>query len=229
MTDPGKFVVYEKRRWLVLSLYSIRFTSPLETPVNPPSSRSGPGRAGDSPKKIRQAAERVSQSAREGGFTLDPGDWAKLAAEVAHVFTDVSGETAAAIAGKSLVVIPFAPPSAETPGGKFAHATFLSLYGRLSLDRRGEVAVVPPLRTEPVPAVLLARGRALNASFVLAASPVADNEAATLDVRLFSVADAAMTWSASFPIKAADASDVAARIAEAVLARVPRKEPRRPK
>ncbi len=213
--------------WLVATLFSTRCSRPSETPAAPPLARTESRRDDDTPKKKRPAAERRVQTPQESAATLDRGELAKLATEIAHVFKDgVSDNTAV---GKPLVVIPFAPPTADTPGGKFAHAVFLSLYGRLSLDRRGEVSVVAPPRGEPGPAVLLARAKALHASFVLAASPVVEGEEAALTIKLFSVADSTVTWTESFPIKGADDTAVAEKIAAQVLERVPRKETRRQK
>lgn len=216
--------------WIVLTLISpMRCSRPTEPPsASPPRTGQGPGRGGgEGQKKLRQAVERATDAGREGGFAIKNLDVGKLAAEVAHVFGEGFRDTAAT--GKTLVIIPFAPPSAETPGGKFAHGVFLSLYGRLSLERRNDVAVVPPIRGDPIPAVLIARAAALGASFVLAASPVAEGENPILRVRLFSVADSAIKWTESFPIKDADDTAVAEKIATQVLEQLPRKEPRRPK
>lgn len=215
--------------WLVITLFSIRCSRPVEISSPPAPPRPASSRGGDIPKKLRPIAERLSQSARDGSLAFETGELTRLATEIAQVFADNPTEASPAHFGRTLVVIPFAPPTAESSGGKFAHATFLSLYGRISIDRRGDVGVVPPLRTEPLPAVLLARGRAVNAAFVLAARPVADAADAALEVQLFSVADAKVTWTESFPLQGADATTVAEKIAAAVLERVPRKELRRPK
>jgi TolB-like protein len=214
--------------WLVVTLFSTRCSRSNEPPAIASPSRTAPVHSsGEGQKKIRQGVERAASAAREGGFTLEKADLGRIAAEIAHVFGDGFIETSAA--GKTIVIIPFAPPSAETPGGKFAHGVFLSLYGRLSLARRNEIGVVSPLRAEPIPEVLLARATALGASFVLAASPVAEGEDAALNVKLFSVADSAVAWTESFPIKGADSTAVAETIAAQVFERLPRKEPRRPK
>jgi TolB-like protein len=178
---------------------------------------------------MRQALERAAASSRrEGAITIEGAELGKLAAEVAEVFGEGYSDHQAA-AGKPLVVIPFAAPDAATPGAKFAHEVFLSLFGRLSLDRRGEVGVVSPLRSEPVPAVLLARANTLGAKFILAASPVAEGDEAILTVKLFSVAESAVIWTESFPIKGASDAEVAGKIAAAVMERVPRKETHRKK
>ena len=50
-----------------------------------------------------------------------------------------------------------------------------------------------------------------------------------MNVKLYSVAESAVTWTESFPIKDADDTAVAEKIAAQVLERVPRTEPRRQK
>jgi TolB-like protein len=214
--------------WLILSLFSPTCTRSSDSPPSPRSPHPTSAKPGEGSKKVRQAVERAAQSARESGFTLEKGDLAKIASEIAHVFRD--GATDGSVVGKPLVVVPFSRPNDETPAGKFAHSVFLSLYGRLSLERRSEVSVVPPVRGEPGPTALLARAAALGASFVLAADTVsASDAAATLTVNLFSAAEGRAVWCESFALNGADESAVAEKIATQVLERIPRKEPRRPK
>ncbi len=214
--------------WLVLSMGAIRCSRPSDST---PSQRSGAGRGagtGEGQKKMRQAIERAAQAEREGaGFSVQSLDVGRIATELAHVFGD--GFKDAAALGKTLVIVPFARPNAERAGDKFAHNVFLSLYGRLALDRRNEISVVPPLRAPPSADALQTRATALGASFLLAADPVPDGAAATLTVKLFSAAEGRVVWSESYPILGADSAAIAEKIGAQVAEHVPRKEPRRGK
>ena len=50
-----------------------------------------------------------------------------------------TGFAEAPAAGKSLVIVPFGPPTTDDPGDAFAHGVFISLYGRISLEHRTDV------------------------------------------------------------------------------------------
>lgn len=217
--------------WLVLSLGAMRCSRPSDSGSGPPSPRNAPSRGpggGEGQKKLRQALERAAQTEREGGgFSIQSLDVGRIAGELAHVFGEGYKETAAA--GKSLVIVPFARPNADRAGDKFAHNVFLSLYGRLALERRNEISVVPPLRTPPTTDVLQTRAAALNASFLLAADPVPDGADAALTIKLFSAADSKIVWTEAFPILGADSAVVAEKISTHIGEHVPRKDPRRPK
>jgi TolB-like protein len=216
--------------WILLSvLSSLRCSrTPDPAPAQPPgrTGQSRPG-GGEGQKKMRQAIERATQGENTGRPAIEKMDFARIATEVAHVFGEGFKETAGA--GKPLIVIPFSRPNDDSPGGKFAHAVFLSLYGRLSLERRNEVNVVAPVRGEPPPAMLHARATALGANFVLTATITGEGETTALKVRLYSATENAVAWTESFPVKDADETAIAEKIAAQVLERIPRKEPRRPK
>jgi TolB-like protein len=89
--------------------------------------------------------------------------------------------------------------------------------------------VVAPLRGELLPAALLARATTAGANFVLAGHLSGEGEDAVLQVKLFGASESQFVWSESFPVRGADDTSVAERIATQVLDKVPRKEPRRPK
>ncbi len=210
--------------WIVLTLFSMRCSRPDTSP-----SRPTPGRSAENLKKMRQVADRISQDAREAGVTIDASDLSKFASEIAQVFKD--GVSDAPAAGKTLVVVPFSLLSDTTPEGKFAQAVFLAFYGRVSLNRHGDTGVVPPRRqgAEPSAEALLARAKALNAGFMLAASVGGEGAEAALRVRLFSVATSELSWGKSYPIRDANPTEVAELIANEVIERVPRQELRRGK
>jgi hypothetical protein len=215
--------------WLVLSVGAFRCSRPSDSGSSSPRSTQGRGAGGgEGQKKLRSAIERATQTDREGGgFALQSLDVGRIASELSHVFGE--GFKEAAAAGKSLVIVSFARPNAERAGDKFAHNVFLSLYGRLALERRNEISVVPPLRAEASLEALQARAATLKTSFLLLADPVPDGADARITVKLFSTADAKIVWTESFPVLGSDSAAVAETISEQVSQRIPRKEPRRPK
>jgi hypothetical protein len=215
--------------WLVITLFSIKCSNDRTNAGDrpPPPQRPPPGRVGpEGQKKMRNLVERISQSARDGKFTNDPEEVAKIVGDLARGFSDGFSETAAT--GKSLVVVPFGPPTAEDPGDKFAHAVFISLYGRLALERRTDVGVSAPPKSELGDPALIARGKRLNAPFVLTAK-ASDAAPFVLTVRLLNVADGAVTWTGTYPVDGSDATAVAETIVELILPHLPKKEPRAPK
>ena len=126
------------------------------------------------------------------------------------------------------MVVPFGPPTDDDPGDKFAHAVFISLYGRIALERRTDVGVTAPPKAELGDAALIARGRRLNSTFVLAAK-CSDAPPYVLTARLLNVADGAVTWTDAYPMEGNDASTVAEKIAEQVFPHLPKREPRKEK
>lgn len=212
--------------WLVLTLFSIRCSNvrtnvaerPRSGEARPPPPNRPPA---DTQKKMRGLVERVTQSAREGKFNGDPEEISRLVGDLARGFADGFNETAAA--GKSLVVVPFGPPTAIDSGDKFAHAVFVSLYGRIALERRTDVGVSGASKAELNDAAILARGRRLNALFVLAASP-SPRPPYTLFARLFKVEDGTVVWTETYPVDDNDATAVAEQIHDKIFEHVPKKE-----
>ncbi|MSU51303.1 MAG: toll/interleukin-1 receptor domain-containing protein [Opitutus sp.] len=225
--------------WLVFTLFSFRTSrvrekdTPPREPVPPPVSETTvpPGasvRTGDVPKKTRRAAtDTNAATSRIAGFNVDPAELARLRNEIAQVFGEnfKDGVTV----GKPLMVVPFASPTAADPTGKFAYAVFLALYGRLSLDHRGEVAVTAPVRGETAQATLLTRARHFGSTYVINASPVSEGGESALTVRLLAVADGSVTWTETFSVAHADPIEVAGKIAGHVQRLTPKREPRKPK
>jgi TolB-like protein len=211
--------------WIILMLFSTVQCTRVEERPNSAGSRGGAARPPGEGKRTRNAA---AVQKREAAATPADGlDLGRLASEIAHVFGE--GFSDGPPTGKPLVVIPFSRPNDESPGGKFAHSVFLSLYGRLVLERRSDVSVVAPLRGEPSPAVLQARAAALGAGLVLAASVQGEGERQALTARLYSAADSKVIWTQSFPLRSSDDDEVAARIAAKALEQLPAKAQRQRK
>ncbi|MBI5771547.1 MAG: toll/interleukin-1 receptor domain-containing protein [Verrucomicrobia bacterium] len=216
--------------WLVLTLFSIKCSNVRTNVSERPRAgeqRPPPGRPpSDGPKKMRNLIERISQSARDGKFTGDPEEFAKFVGDLARGFDEGFNEAAAA--GKSLVIVPFGPPDASDPGDKFAHAVFISLYGRIALERRSDVGVAAPPKGELDDAALIARGQRLGATFVLTARATAAAPY-TLTVRLLKVADGTAAWTETYPVDDNDATNVAEQLAAKLREHLPRKEPHKEK
>lgn len=209
--------------WLVLTMFSIRCSNPrASVSERPPPSRLPP----DGQKRMRNLVERVAQSSRDGQTVTDPEEVSRLLGDLARGFAEGFSDSAAS--GKSLVVVPFGPPSAVDPVDRFAHAVFISLFGRISLDKRADIGLASPPKGELDDAALLARGKRLNAAFVLAAQP-SSKPPATLLVRLLKVDDGSVAWSSTYPVDDNDSSAVAEQIHDKIFEHVPRKarEPRR--
>ena len=208
--------------WIILMLFSTVQCTRVDDRQAAGNARGGAARAPGEGKRARNAA--AVQKREAAAAPADGLDLGRLASEIAHVFGE--GFSDGPPTGKPLVVIPFSRPNDESSGGKFAHSVFLSLYGRLVLERRSEVSVVAPLRGEPSPAVLQARAAALGAGLVLAASVQGEGDRQALTARLYSAADAKVVWTQSFPLRSSDDDDVAERIAAKALELLPAKAPR---
>ncbi|MFM9079155.1 MAG: hypothetical protein ACKOTE_03285 [Opitutaceae bacterium] len=210
--------------WFILLLFSTVQCSRIEDRSAPAGGRGGANRTSAEGKRNRTPAA----AKREGAATSTEGlDLGRLASEIAHVFGE--GFSDGPPTGKPLVVIPFSRPNDESPGGKFAHSVFLSLYGRLVLERRSDVSVIAPPKGEPSPAVLQARAATLGAALVLAAGVEGEGDRRALTARLYSAADSRVVWTRSFPIKSSNDDEVAEAIANRTLEQLPPKAPRQRK
>jgi TolB-like protein len=226
--------------WLVLLLFSVPRCSTGSGARNnerdtagarpaPPSRPPPDGqkfRPGGDPKKMRAFVERITQTARDGKITGDPDEIARLAGELTRGFSEGFNEVAAT--GKSLVVVPFGPPTADDPGDRFAHAVFISLYGRIALERRTDVGVAAHPKSEVNDEALIARGRRLNSAFVLAANPTSQPPY-LLQVRLLKVANGTVAWTDTYPVDDNDATNVAEQIHEKIFEHIPKLEPKEKK
>ena len=70
----------------------------------------------------------------------------------------------------ALLAIPFGAAEGDAEGAKVADATFVSLYGRLSISHRGQVgAGKGPLASRDI-AAAAERGRAVHSAYVISGS-----------------------------------------------------------
>ena len=206
--------------WLVISFLS-RCGSGNVTVGNRERSQPTAAEKAEAEKAIKATVEKFVQAAganHPNGKSADLANFgAQLARDLAIGLKDVDA------GGKTLVLIPFAPPTADDPAAKFARAIFTSLYGRLVLAHPDEVGA----SAEPLPAAtddaLVARGKKLGSEFVVAAALNGAGDQRELNVRLLGVDDGRVKWTGSFPTGGADPTTVAEKIADGVLAAWPKK------
>lgn len=167
-----------------------------------------------------------------------------LPAGLAEFGNEVAKRLAAEIrnseaADKQIVAVPFHSGITDPAEAKFLTDVFMPLWGRLSIERAGETALISTPLPAPTNEALAALGKKLDATFVLGArlvrtsppatpatteaAPAAPVTEATLEVVLVRGEDGNVAWSQSFPVRDSDPAAVGNRIADAVLHAAPAK------
>jgi TolB-like protein len=211
--------------WAIVTLFATRCSNSNihigDEPAQPPQQQRPPPPRSDKQKAARANIEKMVRGPNGERRNLSGVDLAKLGAEIARSIA--AGERDGA--GKPLVVIPFGSATADDAAEKFASNVFASLYGQLVLTRADEVA----LSAEPLAATadpdLVARGRKLEAEFVLSAAVSGEGADRALAVRLLQVSDGTVKWTESYPLAGAEPTAVAEKIAAAVIRTLPAKKP----
>jgi hypothetical protein len=165
-------------------------------------------------EQIRKALATAKDAAGEA----KSGDAADIVQQFARGLAVGLRESDAA--DKRLVAVPFAGVADE---GKFPAAVFTPLYGRLAVERTGEVGVSSAALPAATDEALAARGRELDATFILGGHVEPSATGEELVVRLIHVEDAAVAWSGRYAIAGADPAAIAEQIATGVLAAVPKR------
>ncbi len=170
--------------------------------------------------QLKQAIDAATANANDAGKKNRTDDGSKLGAKIARGLAAGLKEIGAA--DKRLVVVPFKSGAADQPEAKFLDAVFAPLYGRLAVERAGDVAV----SSDPLPTAtndaLLARGRQLDAEFILGGRVETEAGATVLVVSLIRIDDGSTAWSGRFPSVDGGAPAAAEQITTAVLATVPK-------
>lgn len=222
--------------WLVLSLFSF-------------CRRSDPPRA-ERPAPEKTASEKTEKKTRTSFTATDLAAAQKalkesgLPAGLAELGNEVAKRLAAEIrnseaADKQIVAVPFASGVTDTADAKFLADVFTPLWGRLSIERAGETALIATPLPAPSNEALAALGKKLDATFVLGArlvrtsapttptttepAPIVPTPEASLEIVLLRGEDGSIAWSQSFPVKDADPTALATQIADAVLNAAPAK------
>jgi TolB-like protein len=212
--------------WAVVTLFATRCSNnnihigdPTQ-PQQPQQQRPPPPRS-EKQKAARANIEKMVRGPNGERRNLSGVDLAKLGAEIARSIA--AGERDGA--GKPLVVIPFGSATAEDAAEKFAGNVFASLYGQLVLTRGDDVALSAEPFATTADADLVARGRKLEAEFVLSAAVSGEGADRALAVRLLQVSDGAVRWTESYSLAGAEPTAVAEKIAAAVIRTLPAKKP----
>ncbi len=158
------------------------------------------------------AAEREKLRAISDKYhgSLDKGDIAKLASQIARIASDGDAETP--LERSPVLAIPFMAPAGDAAAGKMADATFALVYGKVAISHRGQVG----LDKETVPCsdlkAALNRGQANHSLYVLCGAVSTAGSAQALTVKIASVADGSVTWSKSYAVAGADPAQIAADV-----------------
>jgi hypothetical protein len=152
-------------------------------------------------------ADKISQIAQSYQGNSNKADIAKLGAQIAQ---QITGEVGAGMAARSnLLAIPFGAPSDDPAAQRLADSTFAQTYGRVALSHHGRVGLVDEALSTADPSEAVAQARVRHSNYVLYGT--IDNTATpqSLVVRIVRTADAAVVWSASYPVAGADPARIA--------------------
>jgi TolB-like protein len=148
----------------------------------------------------------------QGG--LDKADLAKLAAQIAHEFSD--DDNGSASNRTPVLAIPFAAPKGDTAAQAIADSVFAQVYGRISIAHRGKVG----LANDQLPACslesVLARARENQSAYAVCGSVDTQESAQALNIKIATVANGSVLWSKSYPIAGADPEKIAAEVSSKV-------------
>ncbi len=226
--------------WLVFSLFSV-------------CSRRESTRSPEKTIPEKTASEKTEKKAKPSFTTADLAAAQKalkesgLPAGLAELGNEVAKRLAAEIrnsdaADKQIVAVPFASGVTDAADAKFLAEVFTPLWGRLSIERAGNTALIATPLPAPSNEALAALGKKLDATFVLGArlvrapapnvpptaeaaptAPATPTTDAMLEVSLLRGEDGAVAWSQSFPLKDSVPATLATQIADAVLQAAPAK------
>jgi TolB-like protein len=159
-------------------------------------------------------AAQIRQIANSYQGSANKDDVAKLGAQIAGALREAQGDAAEdpRHGHYPLLAIPFSAPTNDSQAQKLTDATFAQLFGQLAIAQHGEVG----LADEPLPALdaaaALAVARAQKAKYVLYGGISAGSQPQSLSVTLLAVADGTATWSGTYPVSGADATQIATEV-----------------
>jgi hypothetical protein len=214
-----KWLRYLLTIWLVIMLLNSRCS---RVTVTNKDSDANPDKRAAADQAVKTTANELAQAVREARKSGNVPDLGKLGADIARNLNNVAPD--AAIAGRRLVIVPFARLNAEDLAGRFATDVFTSVYGRLELTHSRDVGLMrqPPPNNDDT--LLLARAKAVGCSFVLHAHVTGEGDARALQVHLLAVEDGSEKWSDSFPIVGTEPTTAAEKITANVMPVLPRRE-----
>jgi TIR domain len=158
------------------------------------------------------AAEREKLRAISDKYhgSLDTGDIARLATQIARIASDGDAETPAE--RRPVLAIPFMAPAGDAAAAKVADATFALVYGKVSISHRGQVGLGKETVSCSDLKAALDRGQSNHSLYILCGAVSAAGPAQALIVKIVSVTDGSVTWSKSYPVAGADPAQIAAEV-----------------
>ncbi|HEX3951763.1 MAG TPA: toll/interleukin-1 receptor domain-containing protein [Steroidobacteraceae bacterium] len=166
-------------------------------------------------KLSRPNAEELHAISDRYHGSFDKKDISKLAAQIARITSDGTPEIP--VERSPLLAIPFTAPAGNTEAAKMADSVFALVYGKIAIANRGRTGLSQESAACDDSKAAVERGRANHSAYVLCGAIGADAAAPALTVKILKVGDAALIWSKSYPVAAADPN----KIAEEVNSHVP--------
>lgn len=152
-------------------------------------------------------ADKINQIAQSYQGSSNKSDVAKLGAQIAQ---QITGEVSAGMAARTaLLAIPFAAPPNDPTAQKLADSAFAQTYGRVAVSHHGHVGLMEEALSTADPSDAAAQGRARHSKYVLFGTIDTATSPHSLVVRIVRTADAAVLWSASYPVAGADPAGIA--------------------
>jgi TolB-like protein len=162
-------------------------------------------------KKLKAIADQYRGS-------TNPGDIAKLGAQIAREFSDNAAQS---VGHHTVLAIPFAAPAGDPAAEKLADTAFAQIYGRLSVSHHGQIGLDKDSLTSDDANAASARARASQSAYVVYGSVRSQASAQVLSVTVAKVDDGSVVWTESYPLATADPT----KIAEEVNSKIPSSTP----
>ncbi len=174
------------------------------------SSSDHPTSAGLSPSEEQKL--RVITQQYQGA--TDKADLAKLAAQIAHEFSDDDNTSAAN--RTPVLAIPFGAPKGDAAAQAIADSAFAQVYGRIAIAHRGKVGLANDQLPTCSPESVLARARENQSAYAVCGYVDSQGSDQTLNINITTVASATLLWSKSYPLAGADPEKIAAEVSSKV-------------
>jgi TolB-like protein len=157
-------------------------------------------------------AAKLKQITQAYQGSTNPKDIAKMVAQIRQeIARDVASDPDLATEDSArLLAVPFSASSADPQVGQVANATFLQLYGRVSVSHHGHVSLVGQALASPEAAAQ--SGREHHSRYVLYGAVEEGSEPPRLTVRILRSKDGSVLWSGSYPTAGADPAAIASEV-----------------
>jgi len=160
------------------------------------------------PKISAPSAEKLERMEGDDAGNAGSADLAKLGAQIAReaVNAEKTGTQ------PELLAIPFTAPRDDASARKLAHSAFELVYGKLTVSLHGQLGLAPATGPAVDTGDALDLGRTRHSTYVLYGGVDPDAPAGTLTVKIASVADGSVLWTASYPVASTDPEKIAADV-----------------